>query len=528
MRIKAFLSSRQWIISAIIYPMSWVTYSGLNLSFLAWIAFVPLFVHLKNHHESFMRFYGPSVAVILSWAVLSAGWLFHFPNPLWKVAIAFFGDILHISAPFLFLFFMQKKLGFRHSLVLFPFLWTAWEWLYIPWEHTMGTHLLAYGQGNNLWLIQMVDIGGVWIVSFWVILFNVVIYFALEKVNFNYKSKQFAISVLKRMSWLIIPSFLYSAYAFQKLEAEDTKSIQVSIIPTQFDADYLGNEKNQKAIIEETLHRTDSLAFDLIEKDRRSDLYVWPEAGTSYWAGFPNITSILQQATNDWEGTLLTGCKGIPIQGEDRLAHISAVMVSPSLDSIHLSRPLQYHHKTILSPGGEAIPYKHLILPLLSEDLQYATFFEAGRSFEPLQIETRNGESFKTGLSLCYEQWFPLVWTKTSQKGAEFFVHMAAEGWYGDYGFAQFMANVTRFRAIENRKAVVRSSNKGLSLIIDNQGIFREKVSYGSLEIKTAEVQTSTKITWFSKYPNTIPIGCLITLISSFLFRLMKLKKSNL
>ena len=509
-RITTFLASNKWLYSAILYPLSWATYSGPNLSFLAWFALVPLFIYLSKQTDNFKKFYGSSLLVVSCWTLVTSGWLFHFPTPKWQIILTIFSETIHISLPFAILFLWQKKIGFNKSLILFPFIWIAWEWLYIPLQHTMGTHLIAYSQGNNLWLIQMADIGGMWLVGFWVMMFNVALYFSLRSIQFEWHSQNALIAITKVCGVMIIPILLYSYFSIEKWSNYSKSGIQISIIPTQFESSYLTHEPNQRVIIENTLHRTDSLAFELIKSNRGSDLYVWPEAGTSYWSSFSNITKLLYSASTDWGGSLLTGCKGIPIKDDDNNAHISAVMISPKINNT--VTPLQYHHKTVLVPGSETIPYKDFIMPLFDTAHKDKNYFSPGTSFQPLQLKTKQGAEFKVGISLCYEQWFPSIWARQAINGAEFFVHMAAEGWYGNIGYQQFMLNVTRFRAVETRRYIARSSNKGVSTFINSIGKSYGIIASGSLDFSTNEVNSNTEITWASKYPDTFPIFSLIVI----------------
>jgi len=517
--MKDFLKSNLWIYSAIIYPLSWVTYSGPNLSFLAWIALVPLFVFLSQNTNNFKKFYGASFAVTLCWTMTTSGWLLNFPVAKWQVVAAILTGTIEISSPFLALYFILKKIEFKKAILLLPFIWVAWEWLYLPMPHTMGTHLLAYGQGNNIWLIQMADLGGMWLISFWVMSFNVLMYSVLSNGNWKWNSKQFAIKAVKLSAALILPVLLYGFYSIQKFDRTTGKSLQISIVPTQFDSDYLVKEENQKAIIETTLHRTDSLAYDLNNARLGSDLYVWPETGTTYWQAFSNLTSLLHQATTDWQGSLFTGCKGIPIEGDTLNAYVSGVMVTPGFEGKETS--VQYHHKTELVPGSETIPYKNVINFFKSKSETKIKTFVKGSSFEPLRLTTKDGVTYSVGASLCYEQWFPSAWTKQVRKGAEFFVHIAAEGWYGNTGFAQFMANVSRIRAVETRRSVVRSSNIGLSMFINPVGKTYDGISYGSLDMATAKVYTSSEMTLFSQFPNAFPMLCLLLSVSGFLSSLL-------
>ena len=174
--MKVFRKLPLWLFSGILYGLSWPIFDAINLSFLVWFAFVPLFVFLEKNKQNFLKSMLGSYAAMVVFGCFSAGWLFNFPSSKLEVAIIFFLEELWFFIPFLIHFFIQKKIGFNKALWLFPLIWMLWEWSYLGLEFTMGTHLSAYSQSNNIWLIQYIDSTGMWGVSFWLMLFNVLIF----------------------------------------------------------------------------------------------------------------------------------------------------------------------------------------------------------------------------------------------------------------------------------------------------------------------------------------------------------------
>lgn len=153
---------------------------------------------------------------------------------------------------------------------------------------------------------------------------------------------------------LCIP-VLYSTYAYQRASKQSQAALKVTLVPTQFPASELSNPQNFVRIIEETLHRSDSLAFYMADIGQFSDLYLWPETGVPYQLAYSNLGSLLFEAVSDWQGALLTGCRGVPgIQDTlDKRTYVSGVLLS------HKNSAPEFHHKTILTPGHEVIPYHH-------------------------------------------------------------------------------------------------------------------------------------------------------------------------
>lgn len=119
-----------WLLSGILYGLSWPIFPEINLSFLAWVAFIPLFVFLEKNRQHFWKSMGGSYAAMVIFGCFSAGWLFNFPQATVEIAVIFFLEELWFFVPFMPLFFLQKRIGFNRALWFFPIIWMLWEWIY--------------------------------------------------------------------------------------------------------------------------------------------------------------------------------------------------------------------------------------------------------------------------------------------------------------------------------------------------------------------------------------------------------------
>ena len=507
-----------WLISGLLYGLSWPIFNGINLSFLAWFAFVPLFVFLEKNKNKFLKSMLGSYAAMVIFGCFAANWLFNFPQDKLQIAVIFFLEEIWFFIPFLIYFPIQKKIGFDKAIWLFPFIWMLWEFTYLSLEFTMGTHLSAYSQSSNIWLIQYIDITGMWGVSFWLLLFNVLIFKAYNAVNYNLKSIQlYKKAGVIALFMLGIP-LVYAAVSYSKYNNLKGKSIEVTIVPTQYSARYLNNSENSFRLVEETLYRTDEVAFKRREKGKISDLYLWPETGLPFTMQKSNLGALLREATIDWESSLLTGVRGISdtLNLEDKRNYVSGVLIS------HKSNQNKIHHKTALTPGYEVIPYHSLLekIPNFPYKKFDRRFYKKGEKSEPLLLTTKNNEDFLLGVSLCYEQWYPKHWATLSKNGANFYAHLAAEGWYGTIGFMSFMTNVTRMRSIENRKQTARVANGGKSGFIDQLGRLNNVSKEGSLQVRTSKLEAYHEVTYYAKKPNFFPILILCVFLILLIFQI--------
>jgi apolipoprotein N-acyltransferase len=479
-------------------------FDDANLSFLAWFAFVPHFLFLEANQRNFWKSILASYLGTLVYVFIAAGWLFYFPRSASEIASMIMIETVSIFGAFIPFCWLQRKWGFDKALWTFPAIWVVWEWMYVPLEFTMGTHILAYSQSSNLWLVQFIDITGAWGLSGWVIVVNILA-FNLYK---QWKLEGLTIKLAKRSalyaSGAIGLPLLYAGASFLFYgNGKNGESILVSLVPTHYGADVLSNADYHAAMAEETLHRTDSIAFAQLDAGRKSDLYVWPETGIAFDMMEGNLNDLLFEATSDWKGALLTGGKGL---SNEQQPYVAGILIDPKRQA-----PV-YHYKTVLTPGQEAIPYHHWLAKLPFFPIPERNYYKKGDASMPLPIHTNSGKTVLLGVSLCFEQWYPSHWVDLARNGAVFYAHLAGEGWYGNFGFQPFMANVTRLRAIENRRPVARCANVGKTLFIDRMGRY-SPVQSDALAPIQKHLYASDVITIYNAFPNWLPIACLLGLL---------------
>ena len=75
--------------------------------------------------------------------------------------------------------------------------------------------------------------------------------------------------------------------------------------------------------------------------------------------------------------------------------------------------------------------------------------------------------SGRLGVFICYESIFPDEVRQLAANGAQVFVNISNDGWYGDSGaYAQHLKQA-RMRAVENNRWLLRDTNTGVTAAID-------------------------------------------------------------
>ncbi|GAB4367161.1 MAG: apolipoprotein N-acyltransferase [Spirochaetales bacterium] len=124
------------------------------------------------------------------------------------------------------------------------------------------------------------------------------------------------------------------------------------------------------------------------------------------------------------------------------------------------------YRKTHLVPFTEYFPYERLF-PGFYRMLKEADthFWEPGKEFTVFHAA---GVSFST--PICFEDSFGYISREFVRRGAEVIINLTNDSWSGHVAAAMQHMSKAVFRAVENRRSVVRSSNGGMTCIIDPNG----------------------------------------------------------
>jgi len=150
------------------------------------------------------------------------------------------------------------------------------------------------------------------------------------------------------------------------------------------------------------------------------------------------------------------------------------------------SRPRQYNSALLLNskanpdgrfdkmhrvPWGEYVPLRDW-LPFLNWFAPY----DHDYSIQPGETFTRfKLDDYKFGVLICFEDTDPFLarrYVRDEDDGppVNFLVNMSNDGWFDGTSEHEEHLAVSRFRAIECRRALVRSVNMGISAVIDGNG----------------------------------------------------------
>jgi apolipoprotein N-acyltransferase len=131
------------------------------------------------------------------------------------------------------------------------------------------------------------------------------------------------------------------------------------------------------------------------------------------------------------------------------------------------------YFKRVLIPFGESMPFASII-PWLDRLNPNASVFTAGtgpRVFH-LRLDRSDGSHHIVRVSplICYEDTMPSLARESTRAGAELLVNLTSDSWFGRSPALPQHHLIASFRAIENRRYLVRATTTGLTAIVDPLG----------------------------------------------------------
>jgi apolipoprotein N-acyltransferase len=136
-------------------------------------------------------------------------------------------------------------------------------------------------------------------------------------------------------------------------------------------------------------------------------------------------------------------------------------------------------------------------------------------------------DGHRVSIFICYEAVFDSEIRLFAKAGAELFVNISDDGWYGDTSAPWQHLNQARMRAIENRRWILRDTNTGVTAAIDPDGRVTESMPRHVLGALAADYGYRSDVTFYSRYGDVFAQLCGIIAIASTAFSLRKTARKS-
>lgn len=502
--------------SGILLFFSFPPYKTANFGF---IALIPLLIALKSEkrlvHCGLLGFICGLFFFLglLSWI---SGIEFY-QTPRWMFGVGWIFIALLFSIYF-FIFgigfgFLEKRVGQCHVLIA-PFLWTTLE--YIRSMYPMGGFtwgILGYSQYQNLPIIQIADITGVFGISFLLLLINSAITsFFLDARKFREKSAKkdatsiriFPVYTNLSLSFSLLIIVLVFGYGWNTFNKQRfVPDVKIAIIQGNIKMeDKEGWQLSKQRILQRLI------ALSQKAGKYQPNLIIWSETAVVDFS--QEVRDRLSQLACETKSYLLIGA---PYIDQKNNYYNSVFLIS------HQGKIVKRYDKIHLVPYGEMLPYeKHF--QWLRKVLPYAGCFSQGQEFTVFKMPILDRlRIVKFNALICFEGIFGDLTRRFINQQSQFIINISNDAWSRTTAAYYQHFSMDVFRAVENKAYFLRAGNTGISAIIDPIGRITKQLKTDKQGIIVSEISLSKKKTFYTRYGDLFAQLCVIITIGLMLTR---------
>lgn len=390
------------------------------------------------------------------------------------------------------------------SLALMPFqaafLWVGLEYIRTYAFTGFGWGSLGYSQFNNLKLVQIADISGVYGISFLIVLVNS----TLASLWIQFKKTSIKHLLMPAGIMVIILTGVYGYGTTRivaiKNEIITAETTHISIIQGNIEQDLKWSDAFKLATVEKYIHLSKSQA------ENTPDLIIWPETALPFYFGMNReLSGKITQCVQSSSTHFLIGSPAIDFNDETPLFFNRAYMLD---ENANIKTQWDKHH---LIPFGEYVPFGDILTFLGKITAQAGNFSSGSQPVIPLDFK-----QFKTGVLICFEILFPSTAAGFVRQGADILTTITNDAWFGYSTAAMQHFSIAVFRAVENRRSLARAANTGISGFVDPTGKIIHGTPLFTNQAFTREIPVLTSMSFYTRYGDIFAIASIV-LTASFL-----------
>jgi apolipoprotein N-acyltransferase len=358
---------------------------------------------------------------------------------------------------------------------------------------------LAQTQVDDPWLLQTAGLFGEAVITFLVVLGNLLAWQALRRVP------------VKRISLALLPiglALTFGAWTLQRTAPTTAGGIPVAVLHSNFSA--FGPDHVATA---ERMAQT--LAFLRRGTPVGAKLVLLPESSLINPSANPALLESLQAQVDAGQFILVAGlAQALKFDHASSVVTISQrkVRAGAWIFEPGQTQPQRYD-KLHRLPFAEYMP--------LAGWIAWPSWLVS----PPLEVvETRQARAYPTslgtslGIMVCWESVFASHARSLARDGAGMLLQLSNEGWFSGTAAGLKHNATVRLRAVETGRPVLASVNAGPAIIVDHFGrIVAQGTSPTALEWVTAVIVPTTGMSMYSKIGDLFVALCALMTLTAFM-----------
>jgi apolipoprotein N-acyltransferase len=495
------------ILGFLMFPFVLFGYSFPDMGVFAWIYLVPLLLGIHR-----LPLKGKFVISFMSAMLMNFGsfyWL--------MTAMQLFGKLNFFQA-FAMLLIMCAMFSLFHALFISMASWTSHMvkmplFLLIPIfmvAHNVVLHyfpfngfpfgIAPYTQGAWIDYFQWVDHTGIFGLSLVIFLVNGLLadgllLFIHRKQPDKLFSRLMVVFVVMLLS--LYCSFL-SSQSYEK-NKKSVGNISIAMIQGNIPQDTKWDPFKAQDNLNAYLRLTNNAVKD------GADLVMWPETAYPYGIKQKKMGKSHFLDKEGLSAPILFGAVVTDRKKSQRRLYNAVILADKT------ALMSEYYHKIHLVPFGEYLPFKEL-LSSFGGLIQGVGEFDSGSKYTLFSVK-----DIKLSALICFEDVFPFYARRFAQDGANILFNVTNDAWYGDSSMQYQHLVYSQFRALENRRYLLRSTNTGFTGVISPSGVVVEGLKPFTEDFLLYNLKVEQADSFYTKYGHgwvyLIVILCFATMI---------------
>ena len=430
----------------------------------------------------------------------------------------------------------QVKNGALQVVMLIAF-WISFEYLHLNWDLTwpwlnLG-NVFAYTPDIVQWYSVTGTAGG----TVWIILLNFLFSGLIGQIQQHNRKRITQYAIALAAAYLIPGGLSMGLFFHEDAPIERDTPIEAVIVQQNTDP----WEEEYRLTNTQEIQRVLDVAKPYLNE--KTNLVITPESAIAHTIDMEALRNrTFMEGDSRFEGFSLLDSVTVVYPNLNFVLGLSTVSISDHKTSpvaqecnpgqfmeffntagfYNKNGLVSHYHKSRLVPGVEKMPF-----PKIFGFLEKA-IIELGGSNSSLGQDTAqrtfafdvNGREMRIGTAICYESVYGELVAKFVRDGANILAVITNDSWWDDSPGHRQHFEMSRLRAIETRRYVLRAANGGFSGVIDPLGRVLAKTKYNERTAIQTIVSAQSGETFYVKHGDYLARIAVVLTVLGLLFTL--------
>lgn len=518
--MKSVIKISLAVLSGLLLAAAWPTRGFTPLIF---IAFVPLiflqdYIGDDNNNEK-GNIFGLSFLAFLVWNSLTTWWVWN-STAVGAVAMLLLNSSFMSTTFWLYHITRKKIFNNKKGYFLLILFFLAFENLHLNWQLNWPWLNLGNVFSHNHSWIQWYEFTGIAGGTIWVLLTNILVYKVI-KLQQIADARQRILSISGVIALIVVP-IIISKIMYKTYE-ENGDKVEVVVVQPNIDPYKEQYKLSPREVILRNFDQAEPLMTEntrfVVSPESSIQENVWLDKIETYYS----IKNLRLFSKNNNGAAYVIGAStlGLTPEGEENdfaarkfydaekyyYSYNTAFLITDTAD-------IQWHQKSRLTPGVEMMPSWWFLRPLKNFAIDLGGTVGTLKTENKASVLTHkvsqqsmdNGQQlsstkeYKVAPLICYESVFGGYVTGFMRNGANIIFVITNDGWWGNTPGHRQHLEMSKLRAIENRRSIARSANTGISAFINQRGDIVEHTNYWEPAALRQNMTVNEEMTFYSQH----------------------------